>query len=657
MNFINPFDLLEVETTDNDAIKKAKRRKLADIELNDGFLEIGNQKISRSEFIKLVDELDDNKTKNMYFFIKKNIHLNELLLNNDVKFFYLYQPHKAYQNQDFINFVSPYFAESFSQLLLKAFKTGNNAIVDKLFSVPLLVNQEYTDKLYKNLSRLLNEQIDELRDISPNDKNINSIENNCKSVANIELLNSLPDFFQKQRNDIAMELRNIAIRVYNFRYTQISYNIVCYAQRIKIDGLIKIKVQKEVEEINELNEKEKQAKTDKLIFDKWEKIFLELIKITENFESGVIGTNGISTTIEQLFSVDELNKLPHKFEDIRHLIALKLRNLSVDIWNKFNAKSALSVISISHKINIKDTALKEKITDDFNTLRHKIQLESDYNKNDEKESISMISIGLLLVLVLCLIWLNVKNNDNLTTNLSSIKKPVDRHYDVGSENIANSKAVEVTSSRKGTTDFSKDISITQDDLNPYKINKLKNGWSSFESTAPNIATNTEEATNFPENEAVQKEVISPYKGNQLKDGESPFDACFGKGIYVGEAWITFYNGNQTDVIVTLADNFTERVVRNEYIRAGNSFTMKKIPAGTYYLKVVHGNDWNPEIINSCGTKGSFETNLHYSKSDNLTTINNNEYSYTTGEITLYTVKNGNMKTQSSNDSEFFNKNK
>lgn len=85
--------------------------------------------------------------------------------------------------------------------------------------------------------------------------------------------------------------------------------------------------------------------------------------------------------------------------------------------------------------------------------------------------------------------------------------------------------------------------------------------------------------------------------------------------------------------------------------------MKKIPAGTYYLKVVHGNDWNPEVINSCGTKGSFETNLHYSKSDNLTTINNNEYSYTTGEITLYTVKNGNMKTQSSNDSEFFNKNK
>jgi hypothetical protein len=46
MNFINPFDLLEIETTDSDAIKKAKRHKLADIELNDGFLKFGDQKIS-----------------------------------------------------------------------------------------------------------------------------------------------------------------------------------------------------------------------------------------------------------------------------------------------------------------------------------------------------------------------------------------------------------------------------------------------------------------------------------------------------------------------------------------------------------------------------------------------------------------------------------
>jgi pyoverdine/dityrosine biosynthesis protein Dit1 len=56
-------------------------------------------------------------------------------------------------------------------------------IAPKLFSVPLLVNQEYTDKLYRNLSRLLNDDLEKLQDINPNKENISSIENNCKSIA------------------------------------------------------------------------------------------------------------------------------------------------------------------------------------------------------------------------------------------------------------------------------------------------------------------------------------------------------------------------------------------------------------------------------------------------------------------------------------------
>jgi hypothetical protein len=158
MTFINPFDLLEIETTDSDVIKKAKRHKLADIDLNDGFLEFGNQKISKSEFIKLLDELDDDRKKKMYLFIKKDINLSKFLLNGDIRFFYLYRPYKAYQNQYFINFISPYFAESFNKLLVKAFNTGKSEYVNKLFSVPLLINQKNTDNLYKNLSMVLNEK-------------------------------------------------------------------------------------------------------------------------------------------------------------------------------------------------------------------------------------------------------------------------------------------------------------------------------------------------------------------------------------------------------------------------------------------------------------------------------------------------------------------
>jgi len=171
------------------------------------------------------------------------------------------------------------------------------------------------------------------------------------------------------------------------------------------------------------------------------------------------------------------------------------------------------------------------------------------------------------------------------------------------------------------------------------------------STAPDFS-NSPEDTN---NEVVIKE--SEFKGNQLLDGASPLNQCFGKGKFSGNAWIQFDNSNLTDVIVCLVNVNSGKTIRNEYIRAGSKYTMRRIPTGTYYLKGYYGNDWNPNKSNFCGTKGGFDTDEHFSKSDNYSDyieVENTDNSYTTGTITLYSVSNGNMSTQSMNESEFFN---
>ncbi len=143
---------------------------------------------------------------------------------------------------------------------------------------------------------------------------------------------------------------------------------------------------------------------------------------------------------------------------------------------------------------------------------------------------------------------------------------------------------------------------------------------------------------------------------QLNNGDSPLDNCFGQGIYYGSANITFKNSNSSDAIVCLVSLQTGKTIRNEYIRAGTDFNMSSIPAGSYYLKVFYGNDWNPKIKNPCGTPGYFEQDVHFSKSDSPSDyihIKNDEGGYTTGEITLYTVAGGNMDQQRISESEFF----
>ncbi|POS00611.1 DnaJ-like protein [Flavobacterium croceum DSM 17960] len=148
----------------------------------------------------------------------------------------------------------------------------------------------------------------------------------------------------------------------------------------------------------------------------------------------------------------------------------------------------------------------------------------------------------------------------------------------------------------------------------------------------------------------------PATYSSLNNGDSPLVDCFGRGKYQNSAYITFQNSNETDAIVCLVNYSTNETIRNQYIKAGTDFTMRKIPSGTYFLKVYYGNDWNPEKTNFCGSKGGFNFDESFSKSDgysDLIEIENTSSSYTTGTITLYKVANGNMNSELISESEFF----
>jgi hypothetical protein len=89
--------------------------------------------------------------------------------------------------------------------------------------------------------------------------------------------------------------------------------------------------------------------------------------------------------------------------------------------------------------------------------------------------------------------------------------------------------------------------------------------------------------------------------------------------------------------------------------------MSNLPTGVYQVKVFYGNDWNPEkTINNGLIKGAFDTDLSFSISDNIndrilvkTTEDYSGITYTTGEITLYKVSNGNMQQRNINSKDFF----
>jgi len=150
-------------------------------------------------------------------------------------------------------------------------------------------------------------------------------------------------------------------------------------------------------------------------------------------------------------------------------------------------------------------------------------------------------------------------------------------------------------------------------------------------------------------------IESKYKGNQLSNGSSPFDACFGKGIYSGNATLTIKNGSSSDAIVCLYSISRGRTIRNEYIRKNSNFTMDNIAQGYYKIRVFYGNDWNPTLENSCGTKGNFESNVSFSEFDGTEYFEDSYDGYTVATVTLYTVAGGNASTSRISQSDFFSK--
>lgn len=156
--------------------------------------------------------------------------------------------------------------------------------------------------------------------------------------------------------------------------------------------------------------------------------------------------------------------------------------------------------------------------------------------------------------------------------------------------------------------------------------------------------------------------ISKWVGNKLNTGDSPYNNYFGTGVYDNQFSneVTIHNGQKTDVIVCLTEYENPyRTIRNEYIRAGESFKLTSVPNGLYSLKWFYGNNWNPDTLYMDGIQGFFDNDSGFSKSDSpsdLLKMEQNDKQYSTYEITLYSVQNGNMETKEINPNEFFKKN-
>ncbi len=75
-------------------------------------------------------------------------------------------------------------------------------------------------------------------------------------------------------------------------------------------------------------------------------------------------------------------------------------------------------------------------------------------------------------------------------------------------------------------------------------------------------------------------------------------------------------GGNTDVVVKLVNLASYDCIRYVYIRGGESFEIKNIPEGFYFVKIAYGTDW--KFTSALGTCfGKFTRNNDYIKGEDM----------------------------------------
>jgi len=175
-------------------------------------------------------------------------------------------------------------------------------------------------------------------------------------------------------------------------------------------------------------------------------------------------------------------------------------------------------------------------------------------------------------------------------------------------------------------------------------------------TDPNEDVTSVESTEPIDNPTIIDEIIVPISlpSPRPVNGFSPYNNYYGSGIYHNSTdnTIKVTAPLSKDIVIMFKDIYSNRMIRNEYIRAGNIFSLTGIPFGTYKFFYIYGDDWSAEADFKGGlAKGNFLKDKGVSKSDKFFDVEFEDGYYGTYSLTLQLLSNGNLKTVEGSESD------
>jgi len=211
MQYYNPFKILGLTPdTFSESELNSAAEKLPSLQSDSsGMVNIRGVKINRFELEKLIDELRDTDKRALHIAL---FHHNELM--NFLEYGhpgYIKNRKQYTENKALMEFIAPYFAFQYSEVLVQAIKAQDIETLKLLAEQELPLKEALENEYYYDSKFYLQELLEEM-DRLKDDQRIYIMSERELSMQvsdkSIELYNNLPDYFIPIRDEMAISLRN-----------------------------------------------------------------------------------------------------------------------------------------------------------------------------------------------------------------------------------------------------------------------------------------------------------------------------------------------------------------------------------------------------------------------------------------------------------------
>jgi hypothetical protein len=404
MQFINPIEILglsefkDTKSIDSDVIKKRKRKLFADIDLSDNLLfDYHGLQLTKSDCEKVIDELSDDDLKEFYLYLSSNKKLNTFLVNGNIEIFKNFKNDSIFKLNEFIEFISPYFAQKFDKALLYIYENENEVYIKEILSTTFLITQKDLNIAFKSISNNFQNKISDIDNITKSikteqsiykDDNIKDVVKKIKEKFPTQKTNCLPQYFQSQILKTAKSINFLQLSIWDaFDNTQVPNDLLEHLLTLNIGGLDKPIFVKNYEIVRRKNEERKEQEKYAPIIKKYAIGLLSLRKLRDEIENKTKDPAEVLIQIKTIVSIDDLNTSPTVLREIRSQIAKLYRGISISVWNKYSElEVSIEIVEIALSIKV-DKEIKEELEE---ALKQLLELKQKQKSNKKNEIQSLI---------------------------------------------------------------------------------------------------------------------------------------------------------------------------------------------------------------------------------------------------------------------------